>query len=67
MMLRPIITALIICIPLVGQDLPEPPRPPEPPQVPALRDYGGKYQGVVVHRLDVEPKATLHMKALRGI
>ncbi len=66
MMIRPIITALIICIPLVGQDLPEPPRPPEPPQVPELRDYGGKYQGVVVHRLDVEPKATLHMKSLRG-
>lgn len=66
MMLRPIITALIICIPLVGQDLPAPPRPPEPPQVSELRDYGDKYQGVVVHRLDVEPKATLHMKALRG-
>ncbi|UCH63773.1 MAG: DUF4097 family beta strand repeat protein [Fidelibacterota bacterium] len=54
MIVRSIITALIICIPLTGQSLPE------------LRDYQGKYQGVIVHRLDVEPKATLHMKALRG-
>ncbi len=54
MISRLIIAALILGMPLAGQDLPE------------LRDYQGKYQGVVVHRLDVEPKATLHMKALRG-
>ena len=38
----------------------------EPPQVPEVRSYQGRFQSVVVHRLDVEPKATLHMKGLRG-
>ena len=70
---RLIIAALILGMPLPlalagptgspGQDLPE---PPEPPQVPEVRSYQGRFQSVVVHRLDVEPKATLHMKGLRG-
>ena len=62
---RLIIAALILGmpLPLAGQDLPE---PPEPPQVPEVRSYQGRFQSVVVHRLDVEPKATLHMKRLRG-
>ena len=75
MISRLIIAAFILGMPLTGQDLPELPELPqlpklpelpELPQIPELRDYQGKYQGVVVHRLDVEPKATLHIKALRG-
>lgn len=66
MMLRSFLAALILCVPLAGQDKPELPEPPEPSQISELRSFHGKYQSVVVHRLDVEPKATLIMKALRG-
>ncbi|MFB0516995.1 MAG: DUF4097 domain-containing protein [Candidatus Neomarinimicrobiota bacterium] len=78
MIIRPLIAALIFCMSLTGQDLPELPELPRLPEMPALpeipelpqilelRDYHGKIQGVVVHRLDVKPRATLVMKALRG-
>jgi DUF4097 and DUF4098 domain-containing protein YvlB len=36
------------------------------PKILELRDYHGKFQGVVVHRMDVEPQATLIMDDLSG-
>jgi DUF4097 and DUF4098 domain-containing protein YvlB len=36
------------------------------PKILELRDYHGKFQGVVVHRMDVEPGATLIMDDLSG-
>ncbi|UCH09854.1 MAG: DUF4097 family beta strand repeat protein [Fidelibacterota bacterium] len=57
------IAALLLWMPLSGQEVPPPLEIPAPPE---LRDYHGKFQGVVVHRLDVEPQATLLMESLRG-
>lgn len=39
---------------------------PREPKILELRDYHGKFQGVVVHRMDVAPGATLIMRSLSG-
>lgn len=69
MIVRTILATFMLCSLLFGQNRPDPPEPPEPPQAPKileLRDYHGKFQGVVVHRLEVEPWATLMMENLSG-
>ncbi|UCD38093.1 MAG: DUF4097 family beta strand repeat protein [Fidelibacterota bacterium] len=58
-----VLAAVLLWSHLPGQELPQLPEIPEAPQ---LRDYHGKYQGVVVHRIDVEPEATLIMQSLKG-
>ncbi len=60
MIIRYLIVILILWLPLAGQEL------PELPQLPELREANGKFQGVVVHRRDVEPGPTLIMKSLKG-
>jgi len=69
MIARVTIVSLFCAMTLAGQDLsarPSLPDIPPIPQLPEIRDYHGKFQGVVVHRLEVEPKATLIMKSIRG-
>ena len=62
MMVRAIISALLICLPLAGQ---APPTPPVPP-VPMPHGIKGRYVTVITHQMEMSPLATLIMKDLRG-
>lgn len=84
MISRITLAAVLLLMPLVGQDWPEMPEMPEMPEIAAmietawsqdvpqepkfleLREYHGKFLGVVVHRMDVKPGATLMMQSLSG-
>ena len=57
---RPILAVMLIGLPLSAQDAPQETQEVE------LREFRGRYEGVVIHRLEVVPNATLIMKALRG-
>ena len=57
---RPILAVLLLGLPLSAQYAPQAPQEVE------LREFHGKYQGVFIHRLEVAPRATLIMKALKG-
>ncbi|MEE9162316.1 MAG: DUF4097 family beta strand repeat-containing protein, partial [Candidatus Neomarinimicrobiota bacterium] len=68
---KPAIAALLIGLLLGGQgtlsarDDPVG-SPAQDQQEPELREYRGKYQGVIVHRMEADPRATLIMKSLKG-
>ncbi len=64
-MVRPIISALLICLPLAGQVPPTPPVPPVP-QVLTPHRMNGRYETVIIHRMEMSQMATLIMEDLRG-
>ncbi len=68
---KPTIVTLLIGLFLTGQGTLAAQYGPEEStaldlQEPELRKFHGQYQGVIVHRLEVDPRATLIMKSLRG-